>query len=142
MLVCMLVHTPVLSCLRRQVWKKVFAVKKALRLHKLGCSCWGMCWPNRSADLLHRIPDFVKSAGRTCPDVARSCACCPAQSLDQPGGACRTASVQLQNVDMARQITAETYSFSEADFTHGLTIRGNTVSAPFGGIQVLPPFIF
>ena len=35
------------------------------------------------------------------------------------------------------QVEPETYPFVEADFTHQLTIRNNTVSAVFGGIQVI-----
>lgn len=34
------------------------------------------------------------------------------------------------------QIAPETASFAESDFAHEVTIRGNTVIAPFSGIQV------
>ncbi|KAK9826470.1 hypothetical protein WJX81_002682 [Elliptochloris bilobata] len=34
-------------------------------------------------------------------------------------------------------VQPETYPFVEADFAHQVTIRGNSVTAPFGGIQVI-----
>ena len=43
----------------------------------------------------------------------------------------------LQVLVSLPQVQPETYPYVEADFTHQLTIRNNTVSAVFGGIQVI-----